>query len=202
MRRLLCFSALLGLLVSLLPSAALAVTYSSTAAPTWIPNGQVWAMAVTSTRVYLGGDFTKLTNPVTGESVARRNLAAIDRATGNPSSWRVDVVENPQSGGLSGGYRTNPGVGALMVSGSTIYVGGDFTSIDGVDRNFAAAVSTSGSVLPFNPNPDGRVWDFVEDGSNLIMAGNFNKVPAGAGAVGQRVGVARAAGQLSLSERW
>ena len=191
MRRLLCFSALLGLLVSLLPSAALAVTYSSTAAPTWIPNGQVWAMAVTSTRVYLGGDFTKLTNPVTGESVARRNLAAIDRATGNPSSWRVDVVENPQSGGLSGGYRTNPGVGALMVSGSTIYVGGDFTSIDGVDRNFAAAVSTSGSVLPFNPNPDGRVWDFVEDGSNLIMAGNFNKVPAGAGAVGQRVGVAK-----------
>ena len=176
MRRLLCFSAMLGLLVSLLPSAALAVTYSSTAAPTWIPNGQVWAMAVTSTRVYLGGDFTKLTNPVTGESVARVNLAAIDRATGNPSSWRADVVANPQSGGLSGGFRTNPGVGALMVSGSTIYVGGDFTSIDGVDRNFAAAVSTSGSVLPFNPNPNKRVWDFALDGGSLFVGGNFTKI--------------------------
>jgi hypothetical protein len=190
-RRVLSFSALLGLLVSLLPSVALAVSYSSAAAPTWIPNGQVWAMAVTPTHVYLGGDFTKLTNPVTGDSVSRRNLAAIVRSTGNPSSWRADVVENPQSGGLSGGYRTNPGVGALLVSGNTVYVGGDFTSIDGVDRNYAAAVSTAGTVLPFNPNPDGRVWDFVQDGSDLFMAGNFNKIPAGAGALGTRVGVGK-----------
>ncbi len=176
-RRFFTWSVLLGLLVGLMPPAAWALTYSSTAAPTWIPNGQVWAITVTPTRVYLGGDFSSLKNPVTGASVTRNHLAAIDRATGNPTSWAPNVIDNPAIPDPNG-QRRNPAIAAILVNGNTVYVGGDFTAIGATDRNFAAAISAStGAVTSWNPLVEGGlVWDFSLDGSDLYMVGQFGKV--------------------------
>ncbi len=137
----------------------MAHTYQSCAAPTWVPNGQVWAMAVTPSRIYLGGDFTSLRNPVTGAVVARNHLAAIDRAPAN----------RLQLGAVRGRCRhcrfgpDSPPVTALLVGPTaTVYVGGDFNTIGGKARNFAAAVNKDGVVLDsFNPVLNARVWDFA-----------------------------------------
>lgn len=178
-RRLLASSVLLGLVVALLPAAATAATYNSAAVPTWVPNGQVWAMAVTPSRIYLGGDFTSLQNPVTGATFAANNLVAIEKSTGNPSTtWRPSVVGNPAEFDVNG-FRTNPPVAALnWNTDGTLYVGGDFNSVSGKTRNFAAAIDKDGQVLDsWAPVvTGGRVWDFARAGSQLYMVGQFGKV--------------------------
>jgi hypothetical protein len=41
------------------------------------------------------------------------------------------------------------------VSGSTVYISGNFSTLGGLPRNFTGAVSAAtGAVLAFNPNPD------------------------------------------------
>ena len=170
-RRFFVVFALLGLMIGLLPASANAQSYSATASATWIPNAQVRAMVVTSTRIYIGGDFTSLTNPGTGAKVTRNHIAALDRATGNPvAGWNPSVPD----GGATGG--DSPAVGALMVNGSTLYVGGDFKSIDGQARNYAAALDTNGNLTSWNPHLNDRVWDFAMNGSNVVMVGLFGRV--------------------------
>jgi hypothetical protein len=69
----------------------------------------------------------------------RNNLAAIDATTGQARSW------NPGVAGEVGG-RPAPGHGsvfALALSGSTVYVGGDFTSIAGQQRTNLAALNAA-----------------------------------------------------------
>ncbi|MGL5809524.1 MAG: hypothetical protein ACRCYQ_06250, partial [Nocardioides sp.] len=151
--------------------------YSGKAVGAWVPDGPVWAIATTASRIYLGGEFSKLTNPVTGASVARDNLAAIDRSSGDPvAGWAPSVVGN--SAELdSAGLRTNPAVAALAIGpGDSVFVGGDFASIGGTSQRFAAKVSPGGSVSSaWRPNLDDRVWDFDVRGSRVYVAGRFTK---------------------------
>src|SRR5438128_390133 len=82
----------------------------------WVANGAIRAIAETNGVIYLGGDFTQLSN-ANGTSVkARNHLAAIWAATGIPTPW------NPNVDGI---------VRALAISplGDTVYVGGDFANI-------------------------------------------------------------------------
>lgn len=176
-RRLFTSAVLLAVVLGLVPAAAIATDYQSGATPTWIPNGQVWAMAVTPSRIYLGGDFTSLKNPATGSTVTRQHLAAIDRSTGNPTSWAPDVVGNPAEVDVNGN-RTNPVVGALNVaSDGSVFVGGDFNKVEGKTRNFIASVDKDGVVLDtFQPVVNGRVWDFARAGTNLYVVGQFGQV--------------------------
>ncbi|HMD68510.1 MAG TPA: hypothetical protein VKF42_06470, partial [Chitinivibrionales bacterium] len=70
------------------------------------------------TTVYTGGAF----DTIGGQS--RKCVAALDATTGNATAW------NPNA---------NDGVSALAVSGSTVYVGGDFISIgQGVGHSYFA----------------------------------------------------------------
>ncbi len=87
--------------------------------------------------VFVGGDFTTL-----GGSVSRTNLAAIDQGSGAPTAWRSDATGGP--------------VHALWLRDPALYVGGEFTSIDGTARNRLAAVEVlDGDALPWNPNVSG-----------------------------------------------
>ena len=79
---------LVALLVTIASGSArrhpASAAYQQRARNAWVPNGTVYAMAKAGSTVYLGGDFTWLTNPATGATVARARLAAVDATTGAP----------------------------------------------------------------------------------------------------------------------
>ncbi|MBI4326068.1 MAG: hypothetical protein HY674_12490 [Chloroflexi bacterium] len=75
-------------------------------------------------------------------------------------------------------------------------IGGDFTSVNGVPRNFVARLNVDGSVdATFNPGTgaDGVVHSVAKQGQKVYMAGSFNSVD-----LRSRRGVARLNGNGSL----
>lgn len=104
---------------------------------------------------YIGGDF----GAVMG--VRRQGLAHI-LAGGGLSEW------NPGA---------NDVVYTLAVVGSTIYVGGNFTTIGGQPRNRIAALdATTGAATDWNPNADRPVWSLANSGSTIYAGGNFAEI--------------------------
>jgi len=128
-----------------------------------VTNGTVYAMVVTSDRVYIGGSFTAVTNTATSQRTTRNRLAAFDRATGQLLDW-APAADNT--------------VRALAVSGvtGTVYVGGEFATLGGVPRAFAGAVTSDGAVTAWNPSPGKVVRDAVVVGDQVYLAGRFGSV--------------------------
>jgi trimeric autotransporter adhesin len=130
---------------------------------TWNPdlNFGVETITLTLTRVVLGGSFTK------SRSSSRLHLVAVDFVNGAADgSWRADTDGNVTTV-------------ALAPDGLRLMVGGTFTSINGVGRRNAAAISvTTGAVDPsFNPNPNGEVTSFAFDGtSRTYIGGRFTLI--------------------------
>uniref|UniRef100_UPI00261640C5 hypothetical protein n=1 Tax=uncultured Legionella sp. TaxID=210934 RepID=UPI00261640C5 len=55
-----------------------------------------------------------------------------------------------------------------------LYVGGDFTTIDGQVRNRLAAIeASSGALTTWNPNVDGSVYTLAASGSTVYVGGGF-----------------------------
>jgi hypothetical protein len=122
----------------------------------WNPdaNGDVLALAVSGSLVFLGGEFTSI------DGSARNHVAAVTSLFGNVSTW------NPGTNGI---------VYALAANNSgTIYLGGGFTQVGGQPRNFAAAVSTSGTLsTTWNPDANSSVYALSVDGSTIYLGGDF-----------------------------
>ncbi len=73
--------------------------------------------------------------------------------------------------------KPNSEVGAMALGGDgTLYIGGAFTSIDGIPRNHLAAISPSGTLTSWNPNANGNVWAIAVSGSTVYVAGEFTSV--------------------------
>ncbi|MGW6198359.1 fibronectin type III domain-containing protein [Kribbella sp. NPDC055110] len=124
-------------------------------------NGFVWAVVASAdgSRVYVGGDFTRVDGQV------RNRIAAFDTATGALVATIAPRVS----------YR----VKALAIGGSSLYFGGSFGLVNGVTRNRAAAISTvTGALLPWNPNADDDVYaiDAADDNSKVYLGGTFAEV--------------------------
>lgn len=165
--------------------------------------GPMYALESDGTSVVLGGSFT------TVGGALRRSLAQIDLLTGRATDFAahglpkrtvtaaaahgstlyVAVVASPNrvfaldaaTGsrlGFEAGF--NGAVRAIAVSGSTVFVGGNFTLANGVPRNrvasFQAAPGTAGALLPANPNFDGPVTALVLRRGTLYAGGDFTKV--------------------------
>ena len=108
--------------------------------------------------VYLAGAFAA----VGGES--RAGLAAVDSITGQTEAW------NPNP---AGGW-WYPQVRALALSGDTLFIGGDFSSVGGTVRYCLAALDLpSGGVMDWDPRPDNGVWSLCADGSTTFVGGSF-----------------------------
>jgi PKD repeat protein len=119
----------------------------------------VYALAVSGTNLYVGGIFTN------AGSVAVNNIAVW-----NGSSWSA------LGRGVGG---TNPyyycSVNALAVSGTNLYVGGDFTIAGGVVvNNIAAWNGSSWSALGSGVGgPNDYVGAIALNGTNLYVGGSF-----------------------------
>src|SRR5439155_653073 len=74
----------------------------------------------------------------------------------------------------------NGGVDALAVSGSTVYAGGGFTTVNGgTARNRIAAFDAStntNNATPWDPNASGIVEALAVSGSTIYAAGIFTTV--------------------------
>ena len=120
-------------------------------------NGEVRSLLVSGSRLYVGGDFTKV------DGVTRNHLVAFDLSTGKvDTTFNVDV---------------NGPVYAIDATSSSVYVGGQFTSANGNNRGRLAAFRASdGAVLAgWTPKTDGASVKalLVAPGGNVIAGGSF-----------------------------
>jgi Putative Ig domain/HYDIN/CFA65/VesB-like, Ig-like domain/IPT/TIG domain/Domain of unknown function (DUF5122) beta-propeller len=140
--------------------AALDVSGSPTP---WNPNADrsVQSLAVSGSIIYAGGGFYN----IGGQQ--RFGIAALDIVTGNASSWNP----NPSYWGGPGSICT------IAVSGSTVYVGGAFTSVGGQPRNNIAALDAfSGNSTSWNPNANDIVRCLSVSGTTIFAGGWFTQI--------------------------
>ena len=185
-RRLATLGVALALVVVGLVASPVEASYSDTSRPTWSPRSTVFAITVQGDRVYIGGKFTKLKNIATGQYVTRNRIAAFDASSGD-----LITSFNPNVNGT---------VRAIAVSddGGTVYIGGEFTSVDGTARSRVAALTSSGSVISgWSPSASSTVRDLVIAGSDLFLAGTFGKVDGAA-----RGGLARVDAATGALSTW
>ena len=119
------------------------------------------AVEIAGNAAYAGGLFT---HAVKGTTTAdRANLMSVDLSTGNLRSFKAD---------------TNGSVNALASDGAALYLGGTFTTVNGVPRSRVAKVDlTTGAVDPtFVADVGALVDDMVVVGGTLYLGGEFNTV--------------------------
>lgn len=130
------------------------------AAPPLVTDGPVRAIALAADgTIYIGGGFTHV-GATTGSMLPRNHLAAID-STGVLTSWDPNADNS---------------VNALAVSGTTVYVGGDFTKVAGQARAFIAAVDSTGAATAWNPNANSSVRALAVSGTTVYAGGNFRNI--------------------------
>jgi PKD repeat protein len=149
------------------PPAGTPATMTADALPTWQINGVVWSAVTVGDTVYATGNFSKARPPGTLEGdaaeVDRGNLVAINIKTGALITT-FDHSLNAQ------GLRI-----AATPDGSRVFVGGEFTTVDGVPRNHIAAFDTATGALDpnFAPDVSGVVKAIAATDTTVYLGGNF-----------------------------
>lgn len=142
-------------------------TITADTAPTWQTNDRVWSLAHANGVVYAGGEFTSVRPPGAAAGIAeepRNRLAAFDAETG-------EVL--PFAHEFNGTIR----VLASSPDGSTVYAGGDFTTVDGVSRPRIAAFDTAtGALEDWRATPYSGVRAIAVTDTTVYFGGNFAKV--------------------------
>lgn len=138
-----------------------AIDAASGAITSWNPNanGSVRALAAGPSALYVGGQFTTIGGQ------ARNRIAALDTGTG-----AADPAWNPNANSLVLALAYEP-------TGNRLYVGGQFTSIDGSTRNRVAALdAASGFATAWNPGANNQVFAILASGSTVYVGGQFTVV--------------------------
>jgi hypothetical protein len=122
------------------------------------------ALASDGKTLYGGGSFRQLAGQ------PRSGLAAFDVATGNLTGWNPNVS----------GQGNLAAVRALALSGTTVFAGGDFSTVGGQPRSGLAAIdTTSGQVLPWRADVTGnggQVLALAVSGATLYVGGQFDAI--------------------------
>ncbi len=143
-------------------------------------NGSVYSVAPDgSGGWYIGGYFTGV------DTVKVSNLVHIKADKTVDRNWKPNPISSPL---------------ALTVSGTTLYVGGYFTTIAGQGRNYIAAFDiSSGNLSPWNPDADGWVQAIAIDPAtgNVYAGGNFSNIGGSA-----RTGLAALSATTGQATTW
>ncbi len=144
-------------------------TVTADGLPTVQIEGVVWSQVIVGDTVYAGGSFTtaRPAGAAAGvNTVTRNNLLAYNIQTGELISSFAPS--------LNGQVRTI----TVSPDKSRIYVGGDFTTVDGASAKRIAAFSTAtgARVTGFLPAPNYNVWSLVATDSTVYAAGQFTAV--------------------------
>jgi hypothetical protein len=151
------------------PPTGTPTTASADALPTWQINGVVWDTVTVGDTVYATGNFSRArppgTEPGDAAQVTRRNLLAFDIRTGEVTPFRHDL--NGQ------GLRI-----AASPDGTTVYVGGNFTTVDGAAHQRLAAFNLATGALKteFKPRVNGPVRAITATASKVFIGGDFTSV--------------------------
>jgi hypothetical protein len=131
-----------------------------------IENGTVWASAIDSNNsIFIGGNFTSIQNQV------RRGLAKLNPDGTLNTAFAADV-ELP-------GF--TPTVYTLALSGSTLFVGGAFSTLSGSARADLGSVdTTTGAVKAFGADTNGSIRALALSGSTLFVGGDFTTLSGSA----------------------
>jgi hypothetical protein len=138
----------------------------------WNPNAndgrgypnEVYALAVSGTTIYAGGDF----RAIGGQP--RNNIAALDATSGLATAW------NPSALNASSDYPSR--VNALMLVGLRLYVGGSLGTIGGQPRSGLAALDTAtGAATAWAPAAaPSEVRALQVSGGQVFVGGEFSSV--------------------------
>jgi hypothetical protein len=133
----------------------------------WTPNvadGAVYKFVQVGQTMYAGGSFSSVSTASgvsPGGTFARSNLVAFNPGTGVISAYAPSV---------------NGAVWALATDGTSLYIGGTFTTVNGIARRALAKLNpATGAVdTAFNAGfTSGRVTDAAVVGGRLIVGGTF-----------------------------
>ena len=168
----------LGALVAptVAPPAAAAPGQTTLASPQPLPTAQIDGIvldqAVVGNTVYVVGEFknARPAGAAAGENESPRyNAMAFDITTGALLDWAPKV---------------NGKINAVEASadGSTIYLGGNFTSVNDETVYRVAAVDAAGKRKPLGASANGAVMDLElsPDGSTLYLGGSFTQINSSA----------------------
>ncbi|MGC0271840.1 PKD domain-containing protein [Pseudactinotalea sp. Z1739] len=150
----------------LLPRPGEVVT--ADALPTAQINGVAWDQEVVGNTVFVGGSFTHArpagASAGTNQS-PRPNLMSYTLSTGVMTSW------NPTVNGQVRVVKASP-------DGSRIYIGGDFTQVNGQPRGRIAAfdAATGALISNFAPNITSTVRGIAVSGNTVYAGGSFSSV--------------------------
>ncbi len=159
-----------GLLVALPETtvSALQSTLPAVTSPTWQTNGAVRTTIAAGGNVYLGGDFSSVRPPGSGAGtgeVARTRLAAFSATSGA-------LVTS-----FNHTFNGNVRVLALSPDKKTLYVGGEFTTVDGSARSRLAAFDVaSGALTSWAPVSSGTVNALAASSTRVYVGGAFSKL--------------------------
>ncbi|GAA4224927.1 hypothetical protein GCM10022254_05590 [Actinomadura meridiana] len=128
-------------------------------------DGEVKSIIKIGGKIYVGGSFTQVKEAGSNKPTLTRNrLFAFNASTG-----AIDTTFTPS---------LNKGEASVLLpapDGQSIYVGGNFSEINGV-RHFVLArinAQTGAPITAFQPNLDARVRDLRLAGGRLYVAGTF-----------------------------
>jgi hypothetical protein len=161
-----------GMVIQAILGASPALALSERPDDTYMTNGKVYATALSrdGNVLYIGGEFTRV-GQKSGSSFTVKNVAAINVKTGAAiRTWRPEVTGHEAV------------VRALAVKNGKVYIGGNFTSVEGKPRKNLAAVGayTKAVVLsPFAPQVGGDtsyVFALEAGERKLYAGGGFSKV--------------------------
>jgi hypothetical protein len=131
-----------------------------------INQGAVYKMAEVNGMLYAGGSFTTVT------------AAAGTTPTGTITRNRI-LAFNAANGNLSTRFAPNMNgeVWAIVASGTSLYVGGKFSAVNGLARRGLVKLDlVTGAIDPaFNANLNGNVDEAAVLNGRLIISGTFTK---------------------------
>ncbi len=178
------------------PRGHLAAIHPTSGIPTsWVTNTDlvVRALVTNDSMVVFGGSFDVVDGQSANSVAAKRhtggNVIPFTGLTGTSNVFALAISSLNLHVGADFGFArfglanqnlisfqipaANGSVRALRVKGSTVYAGGDFTTVGGQPRSRLASLSTSDGLNPWNPGADGVVRAIVQGELGLLVGGDF-----------------------------